>query len=113
MSEPRCYREGARWFLGIRSSVGATETLARARPLLKVCAQKYVLELVRRGVPGMTLEHVPTPPAGLAPRGDLTYFEIAIAGPCGTGLSDTRELGVYVPDAFPDAALEVAVLVPE
>ena len=113
VSEPRCYREGARWFLGIRSSVGPTETLSRARPLLKVCAQKYVLELVRRGVPGMTLEHVPTPPAGLAPRADLTYFEIAIAGPCGTGLTDTREIGVYVPDAFPDAALEVAVLVPE
>ena len=112
VAEPRCYQEGARWFLGVSSSVGAAETLARAQPLLKVCAQKYVLELVRRGVPGLELEHVPTPPAGLAPRADLTYFEITIAGPCGTGLRDTCEIGVYVPDAFPDAVLEVSVLVP-
>ena len=112
VTDPRCYQDGARWFLGVRSSLGALETLARAQQLLKVCAQKFVLELVRRAYPGLELEHMPSPPSGLAPRADLTYFEITMAGPCGQGLRDTRELGVYVPAALPDATLEVAVLVP-
>ena len=112
MDDPRCYEPGARWFLGIRSSIGTAETLDLAPQLLKVCAQKFVLELVRRAYRGLEIEHLPSPPPGLAPRAGLAYFEIAMAGPCAQGLRDTREVGVYVPDAFPDAVLEIAVLVP-
>ncbi len=112
IADPRCYQQGARWFLGVRSSVGATETMSRVKQSLKVCAQKFVLELVRRAYPGMELEHIPSPPSGLAPRADLVYFEIAVAGPCGQGLQETHDIGVYVPEALPNAVLEVAVLVP-
>lgn len=112
VNDPRCYERGARWFIGIRSSVGPVETLARAQQSIKVCARKFVLELVRRAYPGLQLEYMPAPPAGLAPRADLTYFEIAMAGPCEQGLRDSREIGVYVPEALPDAVLEVSVLVP-
>ena len=94
VSDPRCYASDAKWFLGVRSAVGALETRARVPQLLKVCAARYVLELVRRAYPGLELEHIPSPPAGLAPRGDLTYFAITMAGPCGKGLRETREIGV-------------------
>jgi len=111
--DPRCYGEGARWFLGVRSSVGPIATRERVPQLLKVCAAKFVLELVRRAYPGLELEHQPAPPAAMAPRADLTYFAITIAGPCGQGLRDTREIGVYVPDGLPETAIDVVVLVPE
>ena len=71
-----------------------------------------MLELVRRAYPGLGVQHVPAPPAGLAPRPGVTYFELTLAGPCSQGLQDTREFGVYVPDGLPDARLELAVLVP-
>lgn len=112
VSDPRCFQQGARWFLGVRSSLSPLETRARVEQLLKVCATKYVLELVRRAYPGLDLEFVPAPPSGIAPRAELVYFEIKMAGPCGQGLRDTHDIGVYVPDALPDAALEVAVLIP-
>ena len=111
VSDPRCYEPGARWFLGVRTSLPPHETLMRAQQYLKVCASKFVLELVRRAYPGLALEHVPAPPAGLAPRAELTYFELTLAGPCETALRDSREIGVYVPDALPDVAMEVSVLV--
>jgi len=40
-------------------------------------------------------------------------FELAGkgAGPCDTALTATREIGVYLPDSFDDAVLELAVLV--
>jgi len=112
VTDPRCYEPGARWFLGVRSSVGSTETIARVPQLTKVCASKYVLELVRRAFPGLTVDHVPAPPPGLAPRGELAYFEITLAGPCAQGIRDSKEIGVYVPSGLPDVALEVAVLAP-
>lgn len=112
VTDPRCLESGARWFLGVRSSLPAAEVAARVPALLKACAARYVLELVRRAYPGMTLDHVPAPPSALAPRPGVTYFEVARAGPCAQGLLDTRDFGVYVPDGLPDAALELAVLVP-
>ena len=63
-------------------------------------------------LPLMPLAQTPAPPPGLAPRPGLTYFEVTLAGPCGQGIQDTREFGVYVPDGVPNAALELAVLVP-
>jgi type VI secretion system protein ImpJ len=112
VADPRAFEPGARWFLAARSPVGAVETAARVPQFVKACAAKFVLELVRRAYPGMALEHLPVPPAGIAPRADTAYFEITLAGPCAQGLRDTREFGVYVPDALPDASLELVVLAP-
>lgn len=111
INDPRCFEPGTRWFLGVRSSLGAAETALRAPQMLKVCARKFVLELVRRAFPGMDITHVPAPPPALAPRPELTYFEITLAGPCAQGLRDTQEVGVYVPDAVPGAVLELAIVV--
>ena len=112
IADPRCYDPGARWFLGIKTSLSMRETIVAVPQLSKVCARKFVLELTRRAVPGFTLEHVPSPPAGLAHRVELAYFEILRAGPCDTALTATREMGAFVPDSFGDVVLELRVLVP-
>lgn len=112
LSDPRCFEPGARWFLGVRADVGRAELVDRVERLTKTCASKFVLELVRRAFNGLTTEHIPTPPAGLAPKPDLTYFELTLAGPCALSITDSREIGVYVPDALPGACLEVAILLP-
>jgi type VI secretion system protein ImpJ len=101
----------ARWFLGIRSTVGEAETIHRVPRLVKVCSAKFIPELVRRAYPGLTLEYVQTPPAAISPRVDCQYFSISKAGPCWDTLVQTQEIGVYVPDALPDADVQVLVLV--
>ncbi len=112
LSDPRCFEPGTRWFLGVRADVGRAELVDRVQRLTKSCASKFVLELVRRAFNGLPTEHVPSPPAGLAPKPDLTYFELTLNGPCALSLTDSRELGVYVPEALPGAYLEVAILLP-
>jgi type VI secretion system protein ImpJ len=113
VSDPRCYEPGARWFLAVRADVGTAELIDRVQRLTKTCASKFVLELVRRAFNGLPTEHIPSPPAGLAPKADLTYFELKMTGPCAISLADAREIGVYVPDALPGAFVEVAILVPQ
>jgi type VI secretion system protein ImpJ len=110
--DPRCLAPGARWFLAVTAALPPHEVAVRVPQLVKVCAQRFVLELVRRAYPGLPVHHTPAPPPGLAPRPGVTYFEVTVGGPCGQGLADTRELGVYVPDGLPGAVLELAVLVP-
>jgi type VI secretion system protein ImpJ len=110
--DPRCFAPGARWYLSVRSSVGAAETAVRVPALVKACRSQFVIKLVQRAFPGLPLTHVPSPPAAIAPRADRSYFEITTAGPCMEGLAESREFGVYVPDRLPDASVELIVLAP-
>ena len=112
INDPRCFEPGVRWFLGVRAEIGQAELIDRVQRLTKTCASKFVLELVRRAFNGLATEHIPSPPSGLAPKPDLTYFELTMAGPCGVSIQESREVGVYVPEALPGAYLELAVLLP-
>ena len=111
VTDARCFDRAARWFLGVRCNLSQRDTIVGVPQLAKVCARKFVLELARRAVPGFVLEHVPAPPAGVAPRAELAYFEIHRDGPCDRALDAARELGVYLPDTFGEAYVELAVLV--
>ena len=100
----------ARWILGVRSALPGVDLAARMPQLAKVCSAKFTLELVRRAYPGMRLDHLPFPPAAIAPRSDTQYFSLERAGPCWDTITSTKEIGVYVPDAIPSAEVELIVL---
>ena len=110
ITDPRAFLP-ARWILGVRSSLTTNETIARVPELAKVCSAKFVLELVRRGFPGMRLDHLPFPPKEVSPRSDTQYFAIERSGPCWDTIVSTQEVGVYIPDAIPDARLELNIMV--
>jgi predicted component of type VI protein secretion system len=46
----------------------------------------------------------------VSPRADTHYFALGRVGPCWTDLSDTGEIGVYVPDTFPEADVELLIV---
>ena len=68
------------------------------------------MELVRRAFPGLTLDYLPYPPASISPQQDMVYFSVAHAGPCWDTIVQTHEVGVYVPEAIPIAAMELSVI---
>lgn len=113
ITDARCFEPTAQWFIGVRTALGPLLTTTHFPQHAKVCAAKFVLELVRRAYAGLALESVPTPPTGIAPRAEMSYFSITLDGPCAQTLTQSREIGVYVPDSLPDAVIDVAVLVPE
>jgi type VI secretion system protein ImpJ len=109
--DPRSF-SAARWILGVRSSLTADELRVRVPTLGKVCSNKFVLELVKRGVPGLTIDYLPYPPAAIAPRPGTQYFLIERAGPCWETIVATQQVGVYIPDEIPNAELDLSI-VPE
>lgn len=100
----------ARWMLGVRSALSGVDLAARMPQLAKVCSAKFTLELVRRAYPGLRIDHLPFPPAAVAPRADTQYFSVDRTGPCWETLTSTREIGVYIPDAIPQAEVELIVV---
>jgi type VI secretion system protein ImpJ len=99
----------ARWILAAHSRNREAELL-RLQKLAKVCSAQFVPELVKRGLPGMPLQHLTSPPASVSPRMETQYFDIQKGGPCWDHLVKTRRIGVYVPGEIPDPELQLLVV---
>ena len=109
VTDPRCLGP-SHWFLGVRSTAGQGEVIDRVPKLVKVCSTKHIVRLVREAYPGLALEHVPSPPAEIAPRLGTQYFRVATEGPCWASIVETEQVGVYAPGAIPGAELELLVV---
>lgn len=109
VADKRCFGPSL-WLLGVRSSIAAAELIRQVPQLVKVCSQKHILRLVKEAFAGLTLQHVPAPPAAIAPRADTQYFSIARAGPCWEAMVKSADVGIYVPDGIRDVELELRIL---
>ncbi len=109
LSDPRIFGR-SRWILGVRAALTTAELAHRMPQYSKVCAHRFVLKLVERALPGLTMEHIVSPPPAISPRSDTVYFGLTKAGPCWDTIVQTREIGVYVPDAVPEAEMELLVV---
>lgn len=109
VQDARCL-DRARWIFSIHSEIGEVELISLTPQLVKICSAQFVGELVKRAVPGLTLTHLPTPPAAASPRVTNQYFGINRAGPCWEHVVKTRKVGIYVPGEIPDPELELLVL---
>ncbi len=112
VQDTRCFT-GARWFLGVRAQATLPQIAERVPQLVKVCSAKHIERLVREARPALGLDPISTPPAGINPRFDTQYFLLQQAGPCWTLISETHEVGAYVPDAIPGAELDLCILLEE
>lgn len=97
------------WYLGVRSGATAAVMASRVPELVKVCSAKHIVRLVREAYTGLTLEHVPSPPAAISPRLGTEYFRLTRTDPCWASMSETGEIGVYVPGALPSPELDLVV----
>lgn len=109
ITDERCLRR-SRWVLGIRSSLGESEQLRLVPRLVKVCSARFVPELVRRALPGLTLTHLPVPPTALRAEVDMRYFSIDNAGPCWDHILQTRQSGIYIPGEIANAEFSLTVI---
>ena len=84
--------------------------IARVPQLVKVCSSRFVVELVKRALPGLVLNHLLAPPAEVAVKVESQYFAINRSGPCWENIMQTRKAGVYVPGDIPSPEMSLIVL---
>jgi type VI secretion system protein ImpJ len=107
--DQRCFGR-SRWILGVHSPIGEADLIVRTQQYVKVCSAKFVPDLVKRALPGLTLTHLPVPPSAVAAKVDSQYFTINRTGPCWEHIMQTRRVGVYVPGDLPSPELELVVI---
>jgi type VI secretion system protein ImpJ len=110
VTDERCLRR-ARWVFGIRSGLGESDLLKMTPRLVKVCSSKFVPELVKRALPGMTLTHLPVPPTAIRAEADMQYFAIETAGPCWEHILQTKRVGVYIPGEISRPEFDLTIIV--
>ena len=108
--DERCLRR-ARWVFGVRSALGESELLSLVPRLIKVCSARFVPELVKRALPGMTLRHLQVPPTAIRAEVDMQYFAIETTGPCWEHIQQTRKVGVYIPGEISKPQFNLTVIV--
>ena len=109
VSDTRCLGR-SRWFLGIRANIGEADVITRTTTLAKVCSAKFVSELVKRAVAGLTLTHQPVPPSAIPAKLEMQYFAINRHGPFWDHIVQTRRVGIYIPGDLPDPDVELLVV---
>jgi type VI secretion system protein ImpJ len=95
----------------MRSALGESDLLKMAPRLVKVCSSKFVPELVRRALPGMTLTHLPVPPTAIRAEADMQYFSVETTGPCWEHILQTRRVGIYIPGEITRPEFDLTVIV--
>jgi type VI secretion system protein ImpJ len=114
VADQRCFGR-SQWLLGVRSEIGRAEVISKVPSLVKICSSKHVERLFKEALPGLTLQHLPNPPSAVSPRLGTEYFTVGRTGShttqvCWGAISQTHEVGVYVPAALAGAALELLVV---
>lgn len=110
ITDERCLRR-SRWILGIRSDLGESDLLKQVPRLVKVCSLKFVPELVKRALPGLTLTHLPIPPSAIRAEADMQYFAIDTTGPCWEHILQTRQVGIYIPGEISRPEFDLTIIV--
>jgi len=103
----------ARWILEIHSPIGEVDLIERVPKLVKICSARFVLELIKRSLPGLPLNHLAAVPTQIAAKVESQYFSVNRAGPCWEHLVLTRQVGIYVPKEIPTPELSLIVLLDE
>jgi type VI secretion system protein ImpJ len=90
--------------------MGEADLIRRVPLLVKVCSARFVVELVKRALPGLGLTHLLAPPAEVAAKVESQYFVINRTGPCWQHIVETRQAGVHVPGEIPAPEMNLIVL---
>jgi type VI secretion system protein ImpJ len=103
----------SRWILEIHSQIGEADLIERTPKLVKICSARFVLELIKRSLPGLPLNHLAVAPPQIAARVESQYFAVSRGGPCWDHLVQTRQVGIYVPGEIPAPEINLIVLLDE
>jgi type VI secretion system protein ImpJ len=100
----------SKWILSVRSSAMEADVIRKTPQLAKFCSVSFVPKLVERALPGLPLIHLPVPPSAIRSRVDAQYFTVTCKGPCFESISQTRQIGLYIPGDLPDPKPELFVI---
>ncbi len=109
IADSRCFGP-SEWIVGMKVRGSDTKAIADVVRLVKVCSSKHIVRLVKEGIPGLPLRHLPSPPSAVSPKVASHYFLVTQKGPCWESTVKTGEVGIFVPEALTVSDMELIVV---
>jgi type VI secretion system protein ImpJ len=106
------YLVNTRMYLGVKTGGSQAEVVTRVPQLIKICSADQIDHLVRRALPGVPLTFMSSPPSVIPVKVDYQYFSLSQGGAAWESVLRGRSVAAYVPADFPDAELELVILLP-
>jgi len=104
------YFEGSRFYLAISADIRDADLIDRTPKLLKACSATQLETLIRNALPGLRLQHVPTPPRSIPVKLRHQYFSIEQGGPIWESVQRARNFAVYTPADLLNPQMELIIL---
>ena len=106
------YLTSPQWFLAVSAEINQAELVAKAPKLIKLSSADHIDRLVKQALPGLGLTYVATPPSAIPVKVKHNYFQLALSDAEWDAVRLARHIAAYVPSDFPNAELELVVVLP-
>ncbi|CAN5379986.1 type VI secretion system baseplate subunit TssK [soil metagenome] len=97
----------ADFYLSVHAAVASAELVAATTRVIKIGSPDEVEKLIVSALPGVTLQHMPRVPSSIPVKMDRHYFGLIADGAFYQRMLQSRTIAVYVPQALPDASIEL------
>jgi len=104
------YFENSRFYLAVAADIRDADLIDRGQKLLKACSATQLETLIRSALPGLRLQHVPTPPRSIPVKLRHQYFAIEQGGSLWESVLRARNFAVYAPSDILNPQMELVIL---
>jgi type VI secretion system protein ImpJ len=109
VTEDRYFRD-SQFFLAVSAKMGIDDLIRKVPQLIKISSQDDIQRLIRNALPGLTLRHVPVPPAAIPMKLDNQYFALNQSGELWNALMLSRHVAVHAPGEIVDPRMELLIV---
>ena len=100
----------SRFYLGVQARVPVSRLTEEIPAKAKITSREKINNLIGRALPGVELTHEPVPPTAIPVRAGYKYFHLGTHGPWWEAVASSRGIAIYVPQEFPELALELVAV---
>lgn len=109
--KPSVFKEGSRYYLALRTETDARSVLQSVSAIAKLSSREHLPILIARSLPGIRLEHLPTPPSELPRRTGTLYFSVDRHSDEWPHVTKGHNIALYWDNAPEDLAADLMVVV--
>jgi type VI secretion system protein ImpJ len=107
------YLNNTRMYLAISTDAGEDAIIRKVPQLVKVCSATDIERLISLALPGVVLNHLPSPPSAIPIKMKYQYFSLNQSGAAWEAVTRARNFAVHVPGDFPNPQMELLILLPQ
>lgn len=101
------YFKNSQFYLAVSAKMGVDDIIRKVPQLIKVSSNSDIQRIIRNALAGITLRHVPAPPAAIPMKLENQYFSFNQSGALWDNIQLSRSIAVFAPSDIVEPRMEV------